>query len=214
MESILKLVDNYSISFVISALVIYTLVQVVNILLDKLKYSSFAVNKKHDALLEVRKTVTIPLVEHMRKAMFKAGANRAFIYEYHNGVVSLGGLPFMKMSLSFETVDNTFPIQHMRENISFNPFQSMMVLLDEHGYIIIDQNNKNPAISPMVYSMMGENDIDICVCTKIVNSKGHTIGMVGLDYVRGNTEFNIHRHSVEGVVKELALEAGALLSIK
>lgn len=214
MESILKLIDNYSISFVISALVIYTLVQVVNILLDKLKYSSFAVNKKHDQLLEVRKTISVPLIEHMRKAMFKAGANRAFIYEYHNGVVSLGGLPFMKMSLSFETVDNTFPIQHLRENISFNPFQSMMVMLDENGFIVVDRNAKTTAISPMVYSMMEEHDIDICVCAKVVNSKGNTIGMVGLDYVKGNTEFNMHRHSVEGVVKDLALEAGALLSIK
>lgn len=214
MESILKLIDNYSISFVISALVIYTLVQVVNILLDKLKYSSFAVNKKHDQLLEVRKKISVPLIEHMRKAMFKAGANRAFIYEYHNGVVSLGGLPFMKMSLSFETVDNTFPIQHLRENISFNPFQSMMVMLDENGFIIVDRNAKTTAISHVVYSMMEEHDIDICVCAKIVNSKGHTIGMVGLDYVKGNTDFNLHAQSIEGVVKELALEAGALLSIK
>lgn len=214
MESILKLIDNYSISFVISALVIYALVQVVNILLDKLKYSCFAVNKKHDQLLEVRKKISAPLIEHLRKAMFKAGANRAFVYEYHNGVVSLGGLPFMKMSLSFETVDNTFPIQHLRENISFNPFQSMMVMLDENGFIIVDRNAKTTAISPMVYSMMEEHGIDICVCAKIVNSRGHTIGMVGLDYVHGNTEFNMHRHSVEGVVKELALEAGALLSIK
>ena len=214
MESILKLIDNYSISFVISALVIYTLVQVVNILLDKLKYSCFAVNKKHDQLLEVRKKISVPLIEHLRKAMFKAGANRAFVYEYHNGVVSLGGLPFVKMSLSFETVDNTFPIQHLRENISFNPFQSMMVMLDENGFIIVDRHAKTTAISPMVYSMMEEHDIDICVCTKIVNSKGHTIGMVGIDYVSGNREFNMHRHSVEGVVKELALEAGALLSIK
>lgn len=210
MNEIVSLIETKGLAITISAIAIYFSIQLINIYLDKLKTQTK--EKKHDELLEIRKKINLEIEKSLEKIMLKTSSSRAFVFEYHNGLTGLGGLPFLKMSNTYEVCNEGVSSQQSNlENMSCSMFSSLLNKIEEREFVLLDTKDRCKDLTNLTYETLVEQDVDKTLIVKLVNTKKSVIGYIGLDYCNGNENFN-KKHIKQ--LQELALEVGALLSVK
>jgi hypothetical protein len=208
-DKVLNLVETQGLAVVIAVLFLYTLFKAINIMLDRLKKKSK--EEQHDILLDVRKKVGEDIEDILNYAMLRANACRAYVFEYHNGVTSLGGLPFLKMSNTYEVVNAG--VQSNQSTLMDLPcllYQKLIRALDLNPYVFLNVNDRKEEYGQLVYEMMVEQGVTQAILFRFVDKKNRTAGFVGLDYAC--TEPKCTEGTIE-IVRELAAKIGVLLAI-
>lgn len=220
MEKIVTLLGQYGTPLVITSVVIYIAIRYAEIWLKKMERAA-AVGVKgqedrnkeeHTRLLELRKKVNETVNTSLDRLMTKAGADRAFIFEFHNGGVSLAGLPFLKMSNTYEVVDTGIvPQSYNLQSMGVAMFSGLIGETLNKDYVVVDVSNRIAAIRPVTYETLVVQGIHTSIFTKITDVKGRIIGYCGLDYVRA--EHTLEEQETAPLLMAAAIELGALLSV-
>jgi hypothetical protein len=126
--------------------------------------------------LTVREKINEALVE----LRILSNANRVYILEYHNGDVSLSGLPFNYSSMTYENTDvSTKNMITEFQKVPISPVANFLVSLDNtlEGYSSIQENNTNSLLS----QHMNYYGVATTYTFKISNHIKD--GVIGLDWV-------------------------------
>ena len=215
MSDILKQITTYGLSIVISGIVLYAGLQFLNLYIKKFKNSIEAQDKKHDELLLLRQCISQKVDSTLEKAMLRSGASRALIFEYHNGLVGLGGLPFLRMSNTYEVIDEgSRSTMASLENLSCSLYASLVEALEEDTIVILDLDKRNPDISPIVYETLVQLGVARAMLCRFTNGSNRTIGFAALAFDVGNTRLENMSANDDVVLGEVAIEVGVLLSVK
>jgi hypothetical protein len=104
-EPILKLIENYGLSLVLLLIVLFWLRPKIDDLWKMfVKSSRDNKNKDPDDSQEIRKLLTseVEINALLSELLINFNCVRTGIWQFHNGVRSLGGIPFLKVSLTHE----------------------------------------------------------------------------------------------------------------
>lgn len=214
MEQFLDMIVKYGAPFVITAIVLYGAFRVMNIFIGKLEHTHGKQKEKeeHEALLEKRRNVDKTINAALERVLMRTNCDRAFIFEFHNGGTNLGGLPFLRMSNTYEVVDTgILPQRHHQENISLSMYGRLVTKIIESPYVTVNANMKEEEIPAIAYETLHHMSIHTALYVRISDIKGRVIGYVGIDFVKADK--NLHGNSHIQMVRELATEVGALLSV-
>lgn len=133
LEKALSLIKSYKLWDFIKAFIVVGMVSIMVFCItqpDKVfQYFNNAGKKAHDELLEQRLNQTHKIQSSIERLLYKVHASRVTLLEMHNGVNSIGGLPFLKATATFEALnDNVMPIsnQYNEVNLSLIPFATKL----------------------------------------------------------------------------------------
>jgi len=213
--TILRYLEAYTVPLVITAIVIFFSIRFGNLgfeyIANKLK------GKKHEELIDVRANVNKTINSLIDRAMLRTNACRAYVFEFHNGITALGGLPFLKMSCTYEFInEGVRSAQYSRDNIPLSLHSSMVDGIIENDFIVLDPNNRSEQYTHLIYEMLVEQQTLQSIRVKILNGYKQVIGCFGVDFCRENRlpKTDEDLKMIAKVLKETAMKIGVLLSVK
>ena len=214
-SAILSYLETHSVALVITAIVIFFSIRFGNLGFEYI--ASKLREKMHDELIDTRSKVNKTINSLIDRTMLRTNACRAYVFEFHNGITALGGLPFLKMSCTYEFInEGVKSAQYARDSIPLSLYSSMVDGIIENDFIVLDPNNRSEQHSHLIYEMLVEQQTLKSIRVKILNSYKQVIGCFGVDYCRKNrvpkTDEEIK--AIKTVLKETALKIGVLLSVK
>lgn len=211
MDEALKVVGNNGLAVVIAVLSVYTLFKVINIALDRVKKKTATTS--HDELIDLRKKVGEDIEELLEKALIKTGAGKVCVFEYHNGTTSLGGLPFLKMSNTYEVVaEGVTPQQGNLMDMSCLLYQKLVRALDSYPYVMLDVRNRKDSYGHLTYETLVEQGTYEEVMVRFADKRNRTAGFVGIAFKCDTTDKQC-TEDVIAVARELAIKVGVLLAV-
>ena len=211
MGEVIQLISTYGLALVISGLVIYFAIQFGNIALEEARRKRDA--KRHDGLAAMRNQVSTTINALIERTLLRARACRVYVFEFHNGTQTMGGLPFLKMTNTYEALGEGAKSEaHRRENMSLQLYSSFIDALCANDYLVMDVNDRTGDYSQLVYETLVERGIAVTVRAKIMDINKKVIGYLGIDFCNEEPDSATVRDSV-GIVQDVAVELGALLSV-
>ena len=183
-SAILSYLETHSVALVITAIVIFFSIRFGNLGFEYI--ASKLREKKHDELIDTRSKVNKTINSLIDRAMLRTNACRAYVFEFHNGITALGGLPFLKMSCTYEFInEGVKSAQYARDSIPLSLYSSMVDGIIENDFIVLDPRNRSEQHSHLIYEMLVEQQTLKSIRVKILNSYKQVIGCFGVDYGGG-----------------------------
>jgi hypothetical protein len=215
-NEILQLLVTYGTPLVITAAVLYGGYRVMNIYIDRLstrvKREKLELDGEHDKLLEVRKSIDKHIHKALERVLMRTNSDRVFIFELHNGEMGLGGLPFLKMTNTYEVCDvGIKPQKFHMEQMSLSMYHQLISTILEEAFIVIDVHERDAKVPGIAYETMLARNTHKTIFVRITDTRGRVIGFIGVDYCKPDR--NITGQSCIKLAQELATEMGGLLSV-
>ena len=206
------MISNHGLAIVMSGLVLYFAVKFGNIYIENLKAKRGA--KSHDELAALRHQVSTTIQTLLDRAILRTRGCRVYVFEFHNGSIGMGGLPFLKMSCIYEALgESVKSVARGRENMSMSLYSTLVESLYQHPFVILDVENRQPEIeSSLGYETLIKWGVIVSVRTKITDINRRAIGFVGVDYTERPDDATLQ--NAISVMQDVAVEVGALLSVK
>ena len=213
MEEILKYVSTYGLAVVISGVVIYYAVQFANIALERRRNETR--ENRHDDLVLLRTQLSSTIQTMIDRAVIRTRASRVYVFEFHNGSVGMGGLPFAKMTNTYEALGEKVKSGvKQRANMPMQLYSTFVDAVFAEDCVLMNVNNRVNELSQFVYESLVELDVEIAVRAKIVDINKQVIGFLGIDYCQNNSPDDVSLQESVNLVQDLGAEIGALLSVK
>jgi hypothetical protein len=193
-------------------MVIFFMVKFGNLYFDNMKRKRDV--KEHDgqAIFRYRIGKTINIM--LERTVLKTRADRAYVFEFHNGNISLGGLPFLKMTNTYEALnDGASSEMYKREGISFHMFPSFVDAILNRDFVIIDLTDRTPEFSTLVYENCAEHGVVKTLRVKITDIHRRVIGYLGLDYCTDRAMDKSEVVENIKILRDVAKELSGLLSV-
>ena len=170
--------------------------------------------KSHDERAAHRNQVGKTIMALLERTLHKTHSDRVYVFEFHNGNQSFGGLPFLKMTNTYEAHEpRVKPEIHKRESMPFLLFQSFVDAIYAKEYVIMDVGVQIDEFTSAEYGVLEARDIQFTLRAKITDLNRKVIGYLGIDYCVGSP---VTREAAEVHIETLlnaATELGALLSV-
>ena len=116
--------------------------------------------------------------------LIKEGADRAYMFSFHNGGMDVLGRGFLKMSMTEEDVDsNVVPIMARYQNMPRMLFPKLYEQLDENDFYNVEDVNAIQREDPFTYQFMIEHGAKAAMFRAIKREDGLMIGFVGMEYI-------------------------------
>ena len=212
MEDMAKMITTYGLAVIISALVLYFAVRFINIFLKDFEQKRNI--RKHDELAMLRNQISATINALLERTALRTNADRVYVFEFHNGNTALGGLPFMKMTNTYEALNGTAKSEmHKRADMPFQLFQPFVDAIYGEDYLVMDVNSRTDKYSAFVYETLVERNISVTVRVKIADISKRIIGYFGIDYCNGNPVSEAKVEESVKIAQDVAIELGALLSV-
>ena len=135
---------------------------------------------EHNEQMQIRRDIKPLVTDLLKNTLNEMDADRAFIFELHNGSNNTAGLPFIHCTMTYEeTARNIEPIDEDYQNLSLTRF-SFPEYLHKHDlwFGTIDEFE---AIDKKIASRMRNNGATYLVITTI-RSENSEIGYFGFTY--------------------------------
>ena len=152
---------------------------------------------EHNEQMQIRCNIKPLVTELLKNTINEMNADRAFIFELHNGSNNTAGLPFIHCTMTYEeTARNIEPIDEDYQNLSLTRF-SFPEYLHKHDlwFGTIDEFE---AIDKKIASRMRNNGATYLVITTI-RSENSEIGYFGFTYCN-NKEHKHDKDMMEFIV--------------
>ena len=136
----------------------------------------------------------------LRSMLRTLNANRSFVYEFHNGGKTIGGIPFYKFSCTYEEVNaNTKRFASTLQNILISLVPKFINRLLTHNKLFVaniethrveiqEDKSKNKILFKRwygaVYSILQEMDVKSVYVLPIKDLDDNTIGFAGIHYTK------------------------------
>lgn len=208
MGEFIKLIDQYGFSMIAAAVLIYGIVQGINIaiayakekLLDKADKSELEVKigKRREADLNIQY-----LIDH---ALLSSDANRVTVMEFHNGGGNLSNLPFCFMSCTYETFKGVPSAASHMQNLSLSLNSLFIDAVQKGPYVILDTQNRDSGISGTAYEYLEYQGARFGLYSALKNLRNQAIGTVS---IKKNENFS---ESDLLLIRDVANKIGLLLT--
>ena len=170
----------------------------------------------HNEVINTRLKITPEVKGVLKKLLLQTHASRAYVFEFHNGTTSLGGLPFVYMSNTYEILGQTASSQmHARQQMPFTLFDSLVTQLMQKDVVTVDTRNKTSDFDLIIYETLEKRGTTILVGTKLLDEHKRVIGFLGIDYCGSlnKTIFCNDETAIKEIEKIVFREAQALSTL-
>ena len=165
----------------------------------------------HDYEMSMRLKNSAALNSLVVQLMYESNADRILLAEYHNGSSNVGGIPFLKWSVTFESfrdeVGFSVANDYQQQQITLYPFISH---IGENylyrGYVETDLKEIDKSYA---YKLLSHK-IEYIIVSQIVNDKGSKCGMLILEYTDASV---IDEYAVKQKLHKASQECAALLTL-
>ncbi len=183
-DAIFIAIGNYGVTFVITAMVLYYLFKISNVFYVKFERKMISTHAKE---LKEKWPMTIEknnvIHQLLYKALYEYKANRAYIFEYHNGGHSISGIDFLKVSNTFEVLNNRVQPRQMT-------FQNLPVwVLAYWNMRVFNRQVICKSIEDIesedlgAYQMLKQDGVKFLYIVGLYDAKWYPIGFFGVDYM-------------------------------
>lgn len=179
-EKISKLIQRYGIGNVIMSTTIFIIMTIVVILAFNQRPIIESILKEREKsarieeynMINLRLTEINPRIENiLYKLLIRNGVDRAFIFEMHNGIENIGGLPFVFFDMTYEGVkdDSIYHISKNYLNINVSRYTISTYLARNNHFVGTIEELR--CIDPVFAFKLKEDDISFIAIYPIRTSK-------------------------------------------
>ena len=204
-EVIRGLIADFGLSVTISAIFIFVAYKFIKNTMDQN-------NRLMKLLLDERKNEhTTNRIRH--NELIEVDADRVYIFEYHNGESNLNGLPFAKVSATYEILKPGVSSYKSRlQGIPSGLILEFNQNLLTNKQISVPNITDYKDIDPVGNSVLIRPDAKSFYVALINNINGYPIGFIGMDYICRESG----KEEADKAIKELkaiSLQIGSLLEV-
>lgn len=169
--------------------------------------------KDHKEDLNIRDKVSIPIQDKINHLKDLYRASRVGVFEFHNSLVNLNGLPFKWYDLIYESITRNVHTMTMEtKNMPYNVLSPITMKI-KHGETEIftrkdieDFYNQSSVLYDYCVNRMKINSL---ICSPILNQDNQLVGMVSLEYSFDN-ELDIDDLDISDIESETRVIAALL----
>lgn len=223
-EVIRGLIADFGLSVTISAIFIFVAYKFIKntmdqnnrlmkLLLDERKNEHTANRIRHNELIDKRLEINSKIKNAIEAFRQKVDADRVYIFEYHNGESNLNGLPFAKVSATYEILKPGVSSYKSRlQGIPSGLILEFNQNLLTNKQISVPNITDYKDIDPVGNSVLIRPDAKSFYVALINNINGYPIGFIGMDYICRESG----KEEADKAIKELkaiSLQIGSLLEV-
>lgn len=141
-------------------------------------------DKGHQKELEMSSFRNAEIIKVLKALLSDFDADRAYVFEFHNGSYFSSGMPMQKFTCTYETVSDGVssechnPGEYRMSN--YNEYISAMI--HERDYVI--ESVEKMGFDALLKSLLTKKGVKSLYNIPIRTFSGRTIGFLGLDYVK------------------------------
>ena len=165
---------------------------------------------RHDVEMVLRNQNSEKINSLCKNLLYKTNADRVMVLELHNGNTGEGGLPFSKMTATYEQIDfDTTPIayEYQGTTLSLIPF---VIQLMRQGYWCGDIDSVDEIDRSFCYRLKSENIQHMAAC--IIEGVDKPLGILVVTYDNG-LPANHDCTEIRENIRHCALEFALLLEL-
>lgn len=164
--SSLKAVCDYGVTLVLSAVVIYVILKLIQIFFKK--FEDDAGKKKHDEALALRGHIDEKVYATINDFIESHHGTKIQVIEFTNSVMSVAYLPFKYMSCTYEVVayGNT-STAHMIDKLSTSLFTPFLSKLAKSDFVAVNAENVDTELVGMARHIYTADNSNACVLSMI-----------------------------------------------
>lgn len=153
-----------------------------------------------------RETGALDIYEILHDLIDDTGADRAYIFEMHNGTENTSGLPFMYANMNYEEVKhNIRPVAMDWQNVSLTLYP-FAFNIKRNGY----WDGSIKTLSEIDYKMslrLEIDDVKYIYVTALYGSRGNCLGILGISYLNRNEpeDIALTRHSMMATGQSISI---------
>lgn len=223
-EVIRGLIADFGLSVTISAIFIFVAYKFIKntmdqnnrlmkLLLDERKNEHTTNRIRHNELIDKRLEINSKIKNAIEAFRQKVDADRVYIFEYHNGESNLNGLPFAKVSATYEILKPGVSSYKSRlQGIPSGLILEFNQNLLTNKQISVPNITDYKDIDPVGNSVLIRPDAKSFYVVLINNINGYPIGFIGMDYICRESG----KEEADKAIKELksiSLQIGSLLEV-
>lgn len=223
-EVIRGLIADFGLSVTISAIFIFVAYKFIKntmdqnnrlmkLLLDERKNEHTTNRIRHNELIDKRLEINSKIKNAIEAFRQKVDADRVYIFEYHNGESNLNGLPFAKVSATYEILKPGVSSYKSRlQGIPSGLILEFNQNLLTNKQISVPNISDYKDIDPVGNSVLIRPDAKSFYVVLINNINGYPIGFIGMDYICRESG----KEEADKAIKELkaiSLQIGSLLEV-
>lgn len=223
-EVIRGLIADFGLSVTISAIFIFVAYKFIKntmdqnnrlmkLLLDERKNEHTTNRIRHNELIDKRLEINSKIKNAIEAFRQKVDADRVYIFEYHNGESNLNGLPFAKVSATYEILKPGVSSYKSRlQGIPSGLILEFNQNLLTNKQISVPNITDYKDIDPVGNSVLIRPDAKSFYVALINNINGYPIGFIGMDYICRESG----KEESDKAIKELkaiSLQIGSLLEV-
>ena len=187
--------------------------RLMKLLLDERKNEHTTNRIRHNELIDKRLEINSKIKNAIEAFRQKVDADRVYIFEYHNGESNLNGLPFAKVSATYEILKPGVSSYKSRlQGIPSGLILEFNQNLLTNKQISVPNITDYKDIDPVGNSVLIRPDAKSFYVALINNINGYPIGFIGMDYICRESG----KEEADKAIKELkaiSLQIGSLLEV-
>lgn len=128
-------------------------------------------------------------INQQLECLVNEGADRAYMFMFHNGGVDVLGRGFLKMSMSLEVIgENMTPIMSKYLNMPRMLFPVLYNELNKQDFYNVDDIEEIKKKDPFTYQFLKEHGAHTAMFRAIKRADGLVIGFIGMEYISKDCE--------------------------
>jgi len=168
----------------------------------------------HNEAVKTRLRITPEVKSVLKELLLQTHASRAYVFEFHNGTTSLGGMPFIYMSNTYEVLAQAASSQmHARQTMPFTLFDTFITQIIQRDVVTVDVRNRSDDFDPMIYETIAKRGTTVLVGTKLLDEHKRIIGYLGIDYCEGPNKTIFRDNAMKEIERIVFREAQALSTL-
>lgn len=168
------------------------------------------INPPHTAEEQRESRKENQFIAHQLDCLVNEGADRAYMFSFHNGGKDLLGRGFLKMSMTQESIgENIAPIMAEYQAMPRMLFPKLYEELDEKDYYNVDDIKTIEKTDQHTYQFLIQHGVKTALFRPIKNEDGLMIGFVGVEYI--NSPCEDKKKASKNIDKKANRIMGALL---
>ena len=208
LTNLVKLVTDYGVSIVCAVILIYLFVkmhQKTESRLDKLLENQIT----HPNAEQIKSVDAIneKIYQESTNLLQALGADRVYIFLYHNGGVSTSGLSFQKMSCVCEVVgQGILPLINERQNLHRTSYVRVCERLAREGFVAAPNTDYLKQLDSFLYNESLERRSYSSYFDALRDVSGMVVGALCVDFC------SPHPDKSEEFIKQKVIQAGLRIS--
>lgn len=165
--------------------------------------------EEHDKNLNTRDRISSPIQAKINHLKDFYRCSRVSVFEFHNSLMNLNGLPFKWYDLIYESVaKGVHPVSYETRNMPFNVMLPIIRKVENGDTVLFDQNaiEKFYDQSSVLYDFCVRHSINDIIASPLLNKEQQLVGLLVLEF-SGEDYFD------NTIIDEMELEAHAISTL-